>query len=228
MSDVPARGRADHGQGRSLLRRGAVAQGPLPDGWSRVGERSVDLAGAARDAARLLRRCASLAECDDEVHAEAIRSWLSGRGLPSAPGAARAYLRRRVVQRVLSDLVGGRRGKLAAHRRDLRALVAEIELVNSEGATTRVNAADTTPARWGSPEQMEAALDAHRAALCVASTPGRCYGAVSAADRTAAVLATLDGSADTEDVAADLGVTGAAVRLWRKRAVEHARSALAN
>ena len=168
------------------------------------------------------------------MQAQVVREWLSGRGLPEDVGEAHRELRQRVVQRVLSDLSADRRGKLAAHRRDLRDMSTARVVGNDGGGgnDTRErgerDVLDLVPGAYGSPSQVEAAVDA-REAWRAAPGPGapvRASRGWSAADRTAVVLAAMSDVLSVGEAADALGVSHQAASQLAARMAEHLRARL--
>ena len=195
-----------HGQGRSYLRAGVVAPFQVRDGFGPVVAGAVDLVACAMRAAHVLRNTVSLAEVEDEVQEEIIRAWMSGRGLPVSPGAALRAVVRRVVQRVWSDGSGGRRGRLARWRRQLRSHDAHPVACNGDNGAAEVAVLDGVAATAGSVARVEAQVDAGDAiAAAFAGVSGRTKA------RRAAALAVLAGLIDEADVAdaAHMSVAGA-------------------
>ena len=201
--------RTPHGGGRSYLRRDAPASSAPVEGYVRTCDARVDLAAVHAAAAAALRWYAAPDDVDDEVQAELILSWLSGRGLPVDSDLAARGLVYRVSRRVR-----GGRWRLHARRRFLGLAL--------DGA-----------ASWGSPAECEAAVDAAQVrtvdtqiaatarAPRVASTL-----AVTPAERVAVTVEVLVGDLSATEAARECGATVAAWSAAAQALAEKLRVAL--
>lgn len=212
---------SEHGQGRSYLRAGVAIPFTGREGYAPFVDVPVDLVAIAARAAAVLRSVASLAEVEDEVQEEVIRAWMSGRGLPVSSADAARHIVYRVVRRVLSDNAGGRRGRLARWRKQLRNFNAHPSTASSlESNGFELNLLGM-PTSFGSPAHAEAAIDARVVIDSALSGGTRQQWAVgrsgfTARARNAAALAILADLLSSDDVATEMGVTTAAVGATRR------------
>ncbi len=210
------------GQGRSHLARGTEAPSVLAADRSRVADLSraerVDLAAVAREVSRVLRGELCPADCDDEVQATVISSWLSGRGLPRDPRVAHVELRRYTVRRVMSDLRGDRAG--AAAKRRARAW-SEDSWIRTRGTSDPAlrDLVLDVPAVYGSPAQQQARCDARVVAGAVVATQ-------PTASRQGPVLALVAGVLDSVEAGEAMGVSDARARQIRDDVVRKVRHTL--
>ncbi len=210
------------GQGRSHLARGTEAPSVLAADRSRVADLSraerVDLAAVAREVSRVLRGELCPADCDDEVQATVISSWLSGRGLPRDPRVAHVELRRYTVRRVMSDLRGDRAG--AAAKRRARAW-SEDSWIRTRGTSDPAlrDLVLDVPAVYGSPAQQQARCDARVVAGTVVATQ-------PTASRQGPVLALVAGVLDSVEAGEAMGVSDARARQIRDDVVRKVRHTL--
>ncbi len=210
------------GQGRSHLARGTEAPSVLAADRSRVADLSraerVDLAAVAREVSRVLRGELCPADCDDEVQATVISSWLSGRGLPRDPRVAHVELRRHTVRRVMSDLRGDRAGAAAKRRARARSEDSWVRARDASDPAPRDIVLDV-PAVYGSPAQQQARCDARVVAGAVVATQ-------PTASRQGPVLALVAGVLDSVEAGEAMGVSDARARQIRDDVVRKVRHTL--
>jgi len=210
------------GQGRSHLARGTEAPSVLAADRSRVADLSrverVDLAAVAREVSRVLRGELCPADCDDEVQATVISSWLSGRGLPRDPRVAHVELRRHTVRRVMSDLRGDRAGAAAKRRARARSEDSWVRARDASDPALRDLVLDA-PAMYGSPAQQQARCDARVVAGAVVATQ-------ALALRRGPVLALVAGILDSVEAGEAMGVSDARARQIRDDVVRKVRHTL--
>lgn len=181
----------------------------------------VDLVAVGREVVGAMCGRVSQAEADDEVQAQVIREWLSGRGLPDTAFRAKRELRRRVVQRIFSDLRGDRRGKLAAHRRDLREMTSWRRSSSADEfdgfATEWVDVLAQLPAAYGRTSHCEATIAAREAVAAACRGKDYWCRGNSSHERNLVVLSVMADLLSVQDAAATLSVSDAAVKQVKTR-----------
>jgi hypothetical protein len=212
------------GQGRSHLARGTESPSVLAADRSRVVDLSraerVDLAAVAREVSRVLRGELCPADCDDEVQATVISSWLSGRGLPRDPRVAHVELRRHTVRRVMSDLRGDRAGAAAKRRARARSEDSWVRTRDAPASDPALrDLVLDAPAVYGSPSQQQARCDARVVAGAVVATQ-------PTASRQGPVLALVAGVLDSVEAGEAMGVSDARARQIRDDVVRKVRHTL--
>lgn len=183
----------------------------------------VDLVAVGREVVGAMCGRVSQAEADDEVQAQVIREWLSGRGLPDTAFRAKRELRRRVVQRIFSDLRGDRRGKLAAHRRDLREMTSWRRSSSADGFDGWVDVLAQLPATNGCASHCEATIAAREAVAAACRGKDYWCRGNSSHERNLVVLSVMADLLSVQDAAVTLGVSDAAVKQVKTRLTEQLR-----
>jgi len=180
----------------------------------------VDLAAVAREVSRVLRGELCQADCDDEVQATVISSWLSGRGLPRDPRVAHVELRRHTVRRVMSDLRGDRAGAAAKRRARARSEDSWVRTRDASASDPALrDLVLDVPAVYGSPAQQQARCDARVVAGAVVATQ-------PTASRQDPVLALVAGVLDSVEAGEAMRVSDARARQIRDDVVRKVRHTL--